>query len=487
MNKELKARKAKAGLLLIASPRFKNLSGPKRGTYGERKDIAVKDIKATMDFLDLVDPGIVYEREDAARAIDLFFREKVDFIYAEFLSWSEDFAWIRFLRDCPEIPIIFCNVAKDRMTFETTLDEDDFVDYLCAGTLVGSLEGSGSLKRVPRSNVKTVMGTRAEITEKVRIFADAARTRTVLRGSNVGLMANMNEAMWSTYFDNYDLFTKIGPEIHYLPYSDYGTEIENLTDEEVKAYTDELTSKYKMMDDVEYDKFIGCVKATLAIRKMAEKNDIDCYVYNDIDQATFRTAGCRAGFYPQWFNENVSVLVPEADIGAGLITYILKLITGKHVNFIEPFHIEDDFGTFAGGHAGPNDHNDPAWQDNVIISRDVRFAKTSWKYAGAPFAWYRISPGLKTVAGLYEENGKYKLITFLAESLSEKDTPQSHKKHLLATYSHTIFKPVVPVKSLWEQVLRIGATQHYAIVDGDCTATLQDFAEMMNIEFHKIV
>ncbi|MCR5018524.1 MAG: hypothetical protein K6A64_06995 [Bacteroidales bacterium] len=486
MKAELKNRKPKAGLFLIASPRFKNLSGPKRGTYGERKDKAVKDIKATMGFLDLVDPGIVYEREDAQKAMDLFYNEKVDFIYAEFLSWSEDFAWIRFLRDCPEIPILFCNVAKPRMTFETTLDEDDFVDYLCAGTLVGSLEGSGDVVRTGRKDVKTVMGTREEITAKLKVFAEAARVRSILRQSNVGLMANMNEAMWSTYIDNYDLFTKIGPEIHYLPYSDYGAEIENLTDEEVKAYADELTSKYKMMDDVEYDKFIGCVKATLGIKKLAQKNNVDCYVYNDIDQATFRTAGCRAGFYPQWFNENVSVLVPEADIGAGLITYILKLLSGKNVNFIEPFHIEDDFGTFAGGHAGPNDHNDPAWQDNVIISRDVRFAKTSWKYAGAPFAWYRFSPGMKTVAGLYEQDGKYKLITFMAESLSEKDTPQSAKKHLLATYSHTIFRPVVPAKELWEKVLNIGATQHYAIVDGDYREQLRDLAAIMGFEYYDI-
>ena len=486
MNKALKARKAKAGLLLIASPRFKNLSGPKRGTYGERKEKVVKEIKATMDFLDLVDPGIVYEREDAQKAMDLFYNEKVDFIYAEFLSWSEDFAWIRFLRDCPEIPIIFCNVAKPRMTFETTLDEDDFVDYLCAGTLVGSLEGSGSLKRIPRYGVKTVLGTREEITEKVRIFADAARTRTILRHSNVGLMANMNEAMWSTYIDNYDLFTKIGPEIHYLPYSDYGAEIDKLDDREVQEYALELTSKYKVMPDVEDDKLIGCVKATLAIKKLAQKNDIDCYVYNDIDQATFRTAGCRAGFYPNWFNENVSVLVPEADIGAGLITYILKLISGKNVNFIEPFHIEDDFGTFAGGHAGPNDHNDPKWQDNVVIARDVRFAKTSWKYAGAPFAWYRISPGMKTVAGLYEEDGIYKLVTFMAESLDAKDTPQSKKKHLLATYSHTIFKPVVPVKELFEKVLNVGVTQHYAIVDGDYRPQLEALADIMGFEYYGI-
>ncbi|MBO4742437.1 MAG: hypothetical protein J5533_02275 [Bacteroidales bacterium] len=473
-----KLRKPKAGLLLIASPRFKNLSGPKRGTYGERKDIAVQDIKASLDFLDLADPGIVYEREDARRAMDLFYKERVDFVYAEFLSWSEDFAWIRFLRDCPEMPIIFCNVAKPRMSFETTLDEDDFVDYLCAGTLVGSLEGSGSIKRIPRKGVRTVMGTREEITEKVRVYASAARTRSILRQSTVGLMANMNEAMWSTYIDNYDLFTKIGPELRYLPYSDYGTEIEALTDEEVKAYAYELTGKYRMMEDVEYDKFIGCVKATLAIKKMAQKNDIDCYVYNDIDQATFRTAGCRAGFYPGWFNENVSVLVPEADIGAGLITYILKLLSGKNVNFIEPFHIEDDFGTFAGGHAGPNDHNDPQWQQNVVIARDVRFAKTSWKYAGAPFAWYRISPGMKTVAGLFEQNGRYKLVTFQAESLPGK--------HLLATYSHTIFKPVLPVKELFERVLKVGVTQHYAIVDGDWRPQLEALAEIMGFDYFDI-
>ena len=478
MNAKDKLRKPKAGLLLIASPRFKNLSGPKRGTYGERKDIAVQAIKESLGFLDLADPGIVYEREDAQKAMDLFWNEKVDFIYAEFLSWSEDFAWIRFLRDCPDIPIIFCNVAKPRMSFETTLDEDDFVDYLCAGTLVGSLEGSGSLKRIPRKRVRTVMGTREQITEKVRVYAQAARARAIMRRSNVGLMANMNEAMWSTYIDNYDLFTKIGPEIHYLPYSDYGAEIEALTPEEVKEYADELTSKYKMMEDVEYDKFIGCVKATLAIKKMAHKNDIDCFVYNDIDQATFRTAGCRAGFYPQWFNDNVSVLVPEADIGAGLATYLLKLLTGKNVNFIEPFHIEDDFGTFAGGHAGPNDHNDPKWQDNVVIARDVRFAKTSWKYAGAPFAWYRISPGMKTVAGIYEKEGRYKLVTFMADSLPGK--------HLLATYSHTIFRPELPVKELFERVFKVGVTQHFAIVDGDVRPQLEAFAEMMGFEFYDI-
>ena len=59
-------------------------------------------------------------------------------------------------------------------------------------------------------------------------------------------------------------------------------------------------------------------------------------------------------------------------------------------------------------------------------------------------------------------------------------------KHLLATYSHTIFRPVVPVKSLFEQILNIGATQHYAIVDGDYRAELEMLAGMMDFDFYNI-
>lgn len=74
----------------------------------------------------------------------------------------------------------------------------------------------------------------------------------------------------------------------------------------------------------------------------------------------------------------------------------------------------------------------------------------------------------------------------MAESLSEKDTPQSSKKHLLATYSHTIFRPETPVKELFEKILRIGATQHYAIVDGDWRAQLEAFADIMGFEYYAL-
>jgi L-arabinose isomerase len=480
MNSNLKTRKARAGLLLIASPRFKTLGeGLKRGTYARRKEADVNEILSTLDFLDIVYRGIVYEKDDIVAAMDGFYAAKVDFVIAEFLSWSEDFAWIRFLRDMPDIPILFVNATRGQMPFHDTLDEDDFIDYLCAGTLVGSLEAAGSVPRTGRRHVKVVMGSREEVVRQTRIFASAARARGILRQSTLGLLANYNEAMWSTYIDPYDLFTKLGPEIRFLPYSVYGEIIEGVSESEVKEYCTELTSRYRMMDDVTCDKFEASVRASIGLARMAQRSDIDIMVFNDIDRAMFELVGLRAGFYHPWFGANTSVLVPEADIGGGIITYLLKLISGRHVNFLEPFHIESDFGTFAGGHAGPNDHNDPAWQQNVVIARDVRFAKTHYKYAGAPFAWYRISPGRKTMAQLAECDGRYKLVATLVDSL-EGD-------HLLSTYSHSIFRPVVPVERFFEQVLKTGTTQHFALVDGEWLGELAVLAEIMDFEYHEIV
>lgn len=78
-----------------------------------------------------------------------------------------------------------------------------------------------------------------------------------------------------------------------------------------------------------------------------------------------------------------------------------------------------------------------------------------------------------------ECDGRYKLVATLVDSL-EGD-------HILATYSHSIFRPVVPVERLFEEILKIGTTQHFAIVDGDYLRELGMLAEIMDFEYHEIM
>ena len=222
-----KFEKPKAGLLFIGSSRFRNLGDDlPQGTYHQRKEKDVASVIRTLgEEIDVACPGIVYEREDIIAAIEYFVAEKVDFVVAEYLSWAEDFTWVRFMRDMPEIPILYVSKTREQVCFETTLDDNDFLEFLCAGNLVGSLESAGSIARTSRKNVQIIMGSREELDRQILTFAKVAKVRSVLRHSVFGLLSGYNEVMWSTYIHPYDLFTKIGPEIRFMSYSVLSEEI----------------------------------------------------------------------------------------------------------------------------------------------------------------------------------------------------------------------------------------------------------------------
>ena len=475
-----KYAKPKAGLFLIGCRRFRDMGeGTPRGTYGERKnretDAMISHIE---EFAEISFPGIIYEREHAGKAIKKFIADDVDFVIVQFLSWAEDFMWVRFVRDLPEIPVIFVRPVKTGMDFSNTLEEDDFVEYLASGGLVGSLVASGTIPRTGKLKAGIIVDTQENVYKKIKLYSVAAKARSVLRRSFFGMLSGYNELMWSTYVDPYNFFIKVGPELKFLSYSELAEEIAGVSDDEAGIYMNEMIRRYSVLPGVDEKKFLESVRASVGMANLAAGRQIDALVLNDVAPALFRLIGLRPGFYHEMFNRDLSVVVPEGDAGGALITFVLKLISKKTVNFIEPFHIEDDKGTFDGGHAGPNDHTDPDWAGNVKIAPDVRFAKTSYKYAGAPFAWYRISPGRKTMAHISENNGKYKLLCTLIDSLEGEQ--------FITSYSHGTFRPLVPSKELFGRIMEIGSTQHFAVVDGDYTQQLSYFADIMGFDFYNI-
>ena len=171
------------------------------------------------------------------------------------------------------------------------------------------------------------------------------------------------------------------------------------------------------------------------------------------------------------------MVVPEGDIGSGVAFAILRMLSGQHVNDIEPFHVDLPSGTFDAGHAGPNDYTDP--RGKCKISSDVRFAKTKWKYAGAPFAWYVFPEGRKTMLHCSQQTGSFQLVATQVEA--------THTDHFLATYSHSHFRPVgEDCTALFSKLLAQGVTQHYAITDGNFTGAVRDLAMMLGVEFEEV-
>ncbi|MBQ8510537.1 MAG: hypothetical protein IJ493_11585 [Clostridia bacterium] len=473
-----KNTRPKIGVLLIGAKRFRALGeGTADGTYDERKlGEASVYIDRFSEFADVVYDGIVYEREDVERTVNLFFNQRVDCIFAMYLSWAEDFTWIRFLREMPPMPIFFASVVRDSLSIVDTNDENQFIDFLSAGALVGVQEASGSFQRFGRPMCETYIGTLDDVCTRFRIFARAAHVRTLLRRTNLSLLACYNEAMWATYIDPYNIFQKIGPEIHFLSVQELTDEIEQVPQSLVDELTNHMSKTYRMMPNVDYEKFKASVRASYAMEQIAGRCDTDLLVLNDIDTVLFKYVGLRPGFTPT--NKDIEmVTVPEGDIGGGLATYILQLLAGSNANFIEPFYIDHANGGFVAGHAGPNDYREAP--ENVVIARDERFAKTAWKYAGAPFAWYVFPAGMKTMLHMSEKDGRMKMVCTVVECLPTK--------HYLASYSHANFRhPTLAPEELFNRILQHGVTQHYGIVAGDVTAELEVLAGLCDFEFVKI-
>ncbi len=471
-------RRPKIGLLLIGSPRFKNLGeGTRDNTYHERK-LGEKDaILSTLgQSCDVVFDKIVYSPEEAKNTLSVFKTAEVDCVAATFLSWAEDAPWINFLHNLGDIPLIYFSIVRNSIPYETTFDESDFVDFLSCGSLVGFLEGSGDLKRYFGDKCTVFMGSLCECTDKITVFARASRAKAMLRESTVSLLSCYNEVMWSTYVDPYSIFKTFGATLHFLSVAELLDYIDKADDIEMEEICRSFLEKYKYDSDLDYEKFKASVRASYAMEELAKTKDTDLLVLNDIDKVLFEKVGLRPGFYPTRDSVELTA-VPEGDLGAGLATYILHLISGKNVNFIEPFYIDDKNGTVSCGHAGPCDFTE--CPENVIIGKDTRFAKSGYKYAGAPFAWYVYPTGIKTMLHMSECDGKLKMIFTTMECLPTE--------HHLASYSHANFRhPTLSLKELFTRIAKFGVTQHYAICGGDFTAELEEFAKMFGMEYERI-
>lgn len=472
----MKTKMPKIGIILVSPPRFHDLGvGTKNGPYSERKEKVAKELLTHFDYAETIFPGIIYSKEDMEKAIIKMKSEDVDMIFAHFLSWADDFAWVRFLRDIGDMPIMYATIVRDKLGFENSFTEDSFIEFLTAGGLVGSLEGSGDIARLKKGQVKIVLGSKEEVMSACKEMAQICALRHELRHRSIALLPSFNEAMWSTYVDPYDIFTKIGPEIRFLSIVELSEIMDAIDDEECNKLTKEILSKYEVKGTIDEEKMAASVKGSLALEKIARKYDSELLVLNDIDKVLQRTIGLRPGFTPCPGTDDVLV-VPEGDIGAGLCAYILKKLTSQHVSFIEPFHIDAQTGTFAAGHAGPNDYTDELGK--TMIATDTRFAKSNLKYAGAPFANHVFSPGEKTMIHLSENNGHFKLVATTVEVL-ESD-------HFLDGYSHGLFKPHMPVNEFFQKLLEIGVTQHYAITAGNLLSKMRLLAEIMGFDYYEI-
>lgn len=474
----LENRKTRIGLLLFGADRFRKIGeGTSKGSYAKRQLGEAKKIQEELEKQGtVIYPGICYTESDIQQDIKLFFQESVDYIFVTHLSWTEDRNWIRFLRDMPEVPVLFASITRDRIPFENTFSDDNFCQLLVCNGLVGTMEASGSAVRYKRNMLETVSGTMEQVMTKAKAFGGAARARGILRESKIGLLGPYNEVMWSTYVDPYRVFMDIGPELHFYSVGQLVQQVQMVSEEAVETAVKELEASYPKYGEVDPEYFRASVRASIGFQQFYQKTGVDVMILNDIDQELLEELGLRPGFV--WVGDSKdAVIVPEGDIGSGIAVYLLRILSGKQVNYIEPFYIKHDKQEIAVAHGGPNDYRDP--NGTCLIGADERYKNSGLKYGGAPIAWYVFPPGDVTLLHMSQSAEGFKLVASSAESLPSE--------HYMSSYSHGLIRPKNSSCEEWVGALmKIGVTQHSGMVPGDYQEEIQLFAKIMGFEHHQL-
>ena len=251
------------------------------------------------------------------KAIDLFFTRKVDCVAAAYLSWAEDFAWIRFLRDMPPVPLFFTSIIRDRVEITDTNDEDEFVEFLSAGSLVGVQEASGDLQRFHRPMTHTFIGTMGQVKKELGVFAQAALCRSQLRSSTLGLLASYNEAMWSTYVDPYHVFMKAGPELRFLSVAQLTEKIGSVPKDAVEEAVRGIEERFRISANVDREKLAASVRASIALEELSGDYGIEpdgAQRYRI--RCVLGSVGLRPGFCPTRGDSRLTVVPVNLKIRA---------------------------------------------------------------------------------------------------------------------------------------------------------------------------
>lgn len=471
-------QKPKIGLMLFLTDRLRAIGeGEPGGTYAVVAEAYAKSVVEELGTdIEWVFPGFICNREELANAMARFVTERTDGVVAIHLSWTEDFNWIRFLRDMPPCPVMLACVVRDQLNFDVvSMGDGTFTQAMAACNVVGILEASGSIERMGRPNVEVCAGTAGQLRSRIGEWALAARAAARLRSSTMGLLGGYNEVMWSTYVDPYDVFSRIGPEIRFLGLNGLLEQMDNVDDGQVKLACDKALRDFRASMPIDREKLEASMRASMGFELLGAQYNLDLMVYNDVDAFMLRGLGLRPGFLRMY--DGHMITVPEGDIGSGVAAFVLHALTGRAVHYIEPFFIDRERQCLVAGHSGPSNYDQG--EGKCLLCNDLRFASADIRYPAAPMAWYVFPAGRYTLLHFSQGKGRYKMVTGQVDVLDSE--------HFYASYHHGRIRPVsMDAQRFVEKLTEIQVTQHFCLAAGDCRQQIRYLAKMQGFELFEL-
>ncbi|MCM8830016.1 MAG: hypothetical protein NC824_03355 [Candidatus Omnitrophica bacterium] len=459
----------KIGILFLAGEWLGEI-GANRGFYSMLPEILKKDalrVKTLLSkYTEIIDVGIVNNKEKAIRAYEIFRRDRVNAIIICYLAWGEDSLLLDVIERLPDVPLLlwaYVPCSKLPASF-------NMVQLFRFSGPVATMQVSGPLKRMGK-RFRVISGSldNKEIYEEIKRYLKAVRIISELRNLTVGLLPSFCDAMTGTHIEGDILKRYLGMTLQTITVKEYFDISKEISDSEIEKWVQLLKKRYIV--EVSNPALYKGVRASLGLLKIIERYNLKALAFNDLDRELHQSFGLRPCItLPGMFEK--AVISMEGDVGGAIAMYILRALTEKPVMYTEIFTYEEKTNGFLAGHAGLHNVKLAHNYKKIRIVPDYEYMEVEKDTAAMQF---QAKQGPVTMLNIFFNGRDFQMAAVKGKAVD------TGKRFDISTYIY--IKPEVPVNEFMKKVIRAGTTQHWVVVHQDVLDELVCFTDMgMNIE-----
>lgn len=469
--------KVKAGLAMLTAQWFEQtgldvVDDPELNIVAMAKNNAEKAVETLSKFFDVVHTDLVTTVSDAKLACDEYHRENVDIIILTNLIYSGDDTIIEICRQMRGVPVLLWSFHPD-----TKLEKvPNQARYFRVTGAAGMLQGVASLKRM-NVNPLFVLGAPGDVRldNKLEDIARACEVWKGLKSVQIAAIGRRYEPMIGSWIDEFRLKKEIGPRVNWISAMELIETANALPQDRIEEFISDQKQKYEMGEEISDEAMMAAARASIACYELCHKYNCEICSVQDMDEEIHERLGVRPQMsYQKMFEEGI-VAGMEEDIDSALCVWMIQNLMREPAMYAEIFTYSEDEDVIIAGHASMHDLR-LAGDNEITLVHDQEFDQSD-KYCGV---WdeFIAKPGPVTLCGIFEDNDCYRFIVYSGESLkSEKWVPGN---------AHAKIKLNIPLDELFEDMVDIGVTQHFALVYGDAKKRIKYLAKLLHFEYYDL-
>jgi L-fucose isomerase-like protein len=402
--------------------------------------------------------GPVREFDDAEKALKELATKDFDFVIAHVTTWTMTPVVIRVLKEFKHKPVLVWGMGGK--TEKGTL----ISPASPAGTsaLLWPMRQFGIKYKYiydhPDSEPKY---------DEVFQFAKVVEAIKTLNGAKIGVMGWCDMSLYALMIDGVALKNQLGIDIEDIFSYEVGQIAEKAAKNDVDKVVAEMRKDLKFSKEPGIEELEKTARLTHALRQKIKERR-----YLGVTMKCVYGVSRYMGFTPcltQSLLAKDVMTICESDAAGLLSNVILKAVTGETATFMEHYEYFKDSALVGVCGYAPFD---------MTTGGKVRCMCAGWGGFTGLYVTHPMKMGTVTVARLFSEGGKLKMLLVKAEASKPPKWCELGWADPMPDFPSMMLKPDCPIDFYIDSV----PAQHINLVYGDHTAQMRDFCKFTGIE-----